>query len=84
MSRGATDPARAHDAARLLPVLGTILLMPPVVTMFAADVDVAGVPLIVVYLFTTWLALIGCAAWLARRLAADGPGRGQDESDRRG
>ena len=65
----ASDPARITDAARILPLIGVFLLMPPLVTLFAAPVDVGGVPLIVIYLFGVWFALIGCAAWLARRLA---------------
>ena len=62
-------PARIRDAAVLLPVLGLVLFMPPVVTLFAAGVaGVAGVPLIVVYVFGTWLGLIVAAALLSRRL----------------
>jgi hypothetical protein len=61
-------PGRLRDAAAALPLLGLVLLMPPVVTLFAAALDVAGIPLIVVYLFGVWLGLIGCAAALARRL----------------
>jgi len=68
-SPAAREPARTVDAARVLPVLGVLLLMPPVITLFAGIVDVGGVPLVVVYLFGVWLALIVCAALLARRLA---------------
>ena len=65
----AKDPARVVDAARALPIVGTFLLMPPLVTLFAVLANVGGVPLVVVYLFGVWLALIVCAALLARRLA---------------
>lgn len=61
-------PGRVRDTAVLLPILGLVLLMPPVVTLFVADVSLAGVPLIVVYLFGVWLGLIGATALLARRL----------------
>ena len=64
-------PQRIRDAASVLPILGAFLLLPPVVTLFAVQVDVAGVPLLVVYLFGVWLALIVCAALLARRLSTD-------------
>jgi len=60
--------ARAREAAGLLPILGLFLFMPPVITLFVARVHLAGVPLIVAYLFGVWLALIVCAALLARRL----------------
>jgi hypothetical protein len=63
------EAARIVDAARVLPILGVFLLMPPVITLFAGIADVAGVPRVVVYLFGVWLALIVCAALLARRLA---------------
>ena len=62
-------PARVRDAAVLLPVLGLVLFMPPVITLFAAaGAGVSGVPLIVVYVFGTWLALIVAGAVLSRRL----------------
>lgn len=79
-----SDPARMHDAARLLPIAGIVLLMPPVVTLFVADAMIGGVPLIVVYLFCTWLALIGCAAWLARRLSRPDPLEPSDTGGARG
>lgn len=60
--------ARARDAAVVLPLLGLFLLMPPVIGLFAVPVDVAGVPLIVLYLFGVWLALVLAAALLGRAL----------------
>lgn len=59
---------RLRDAAALLPVLGVALLMPPVIRIFAADVEFAGLPLIVTYVFGVWLGLVVAAALLARRL----------------
>jgi len=83
MNKRSADPAHVHDAARVLPMVGVVLLMPPVVTLFAADAAIGGVPLIVVYLFCTWLALIGCAAWLARRLSASEAARPDDHGTTR-
>jgi membrane protein implicated in regulation of membrane protease activity len=84
MKASPTDPARIGDAARLLPIVGAFLLMPPIITLFVGDGDIAGVPSVVVYLFGTWLALIGCAAWLARRVRAsyDGDPGDPDEPSR--
>ena len=61
------EPAnpRLRDAAALLPALAVFLLMPPVITLFTGGHKVGGVPLIVVYLFGAWLALIVAAALLA-------------------
>lgn len=66
--RGPAHGGRLRDAAALLPLLGLLLLMPPVITLFAVRIGVGGVPLIVVYVFGVWLALIACAAVLAWRL----------------
>lgn len=60
---------RARDAAGLLPLLGLALFVPPVITIVAAHgADLAGIPLIVAYVFGAWLGLIAAAALLARRL----------------
>ena len=64
----APDPGRARDVARIVTLLGVVLVMPPVVTLFVTDARIGGVPLIVAYLFAVWLALIGCARLLAHRL----------------
>ncbi|MCC6870363.1 MAG: hypothetical protein IT522_16215 [Burkholderiales bacterium] len=61
--------ARLRDAAVLLPAIGTFLFLPPAITLFVGGGTIAGVPLIVVYLFGLWLALIAGAALIARRLA---------------
>lgn len=70
--------AQASDAAGVLPLFGLFLLMPPIVTVFATQLDLGGIPLIAVYIFSVWAALILCAALLARRLdpgqAAPDPG----------
>lgn len=69
------DSGTAADAVTALPLFGLFLLMPPMITLFARGFDLAGVPLIVVYVFGVWIALIVCAALLARRLD---PSRSED------
>ncbi|WP_187968515.1 hypothetical protein [Aquibium microcysteis] len=62
----------ARDAAAILPFVSVVLLFPPIVYIFAAPVSVAGVPLIVLYLFGVWAAII-LAAWIvSRRLQPEG------------
>jgi hypothetical protein len=56
----------------VLPLFGLFLLMPPIITVFAAQLDLGGIPLVVIYVFSVWAMLILCAALLARRLD---PGR---------
>jgi hypothetical protein len=68
MESGPLHSGTAPDAAVVLPLFGLFLLMPPVITLFASGFDIHGVPLIVVYVFGVWIALIVCAALLARRL----------------
>jgi hypothetical protein len=58
----------APDAAVVLPLFGVFLLMPPIITLFASGLDIHGVPLIVLYVFSVWIGLIVCAALLAKRL----------------
>lgn len=60
--------ARARDAAIVLPLLGLVLLMPPVIVLFAVPIRIAGVPLIVIYVFGVWLTLVLGAALLGRVL----------------
>ncbi|MBS0319105.1 MAG: hypothetical protein JSR18_01065 [Proteobacteria bacterium] len=62
-------PSRLRDAASVLPLVGLVLLMPPMIVLFTARHRIAGVPLIVLYLFGVWVALVAGAALLARRMA---------------
>jgi len=49
-------------------VLGAILLSWPFLTIFNRAWAVFGIPLLVFYLFAVWLAMIGAAFWVTRRL----------------
>jgi hypothetical protein len=71
---------RAREAARLLPLVGLFLVLPPMIALFAVPVDVAGVPLLVVYFFAVWLGLVLAAALLGRAPAPPPPGE-QGESE---
>lgn len=67
----ATGPAdKTYNLALLLPLCGLFLLMPPAVLAFDIETTIAGIPMIVVYIFAVWALLILGAALLARRLAA--------------
>jgi hypothetical protein len=80
------DGERTRDAATILPFVASILLMPPLLGVFAAPVTVSGIPLIIVYVFAVWIAIIGTAFLLARKLshpalggAAGQPREGEDQ-----
>ncbi len=60
-------PRRARDLALILPFIGMAALMPPLVGLFVGS-TIAGVPLILAYLFGLWLALILAALMVAWRL----------------
>jgi hypothetical protein len=66
------DPERARDAATLLPFAAAILILPPVVLLFAVPLVVAGIPLIVVYIFGAWAAIVLATWWVARNPAITG------------
>lgn len=67
------DDGPATSAAVALPMLGLFLLMPPMTVLFAQGAGLGGVPLIVLYVFGVWCALIVCAIGLARRLREPAP-----------
>ncbi|MGG7567024.1 hypothetical protein ACQ5SO_12795 [Rhodovulum sp. DZ06] len=63
----------------MAPVVGTFLLTPPFILVFAADATVFGVPLLLAYLLAVWVGLI-FGAWrlsgrLRRRLELHGAAR---------
>jgi len=61
---------RLKDAAMLLPLLGGLLFLFPLVYLFIAY-DTPGSPgATAIYLFSAWLILILCAAYLAPRMQA--------------
>ncbi len=70
MNRRRSQSARLRDASVLLPLIGVFLWMPPLISLFAVDRQLFGIPLVVVYLFGVWLALIVCALWISRHLSA--------------
>lgn len=61
---------KARDAAFALPVIGAVLILPPVARVFDIDAEIAGVPLVVAYIFVIWIVLIGVARHVSRLVAA--------------
>lgn len=59
---------RAEHADRLVAlfVLGCLVLTYPLLALFNRSGMVLGVPLLYVYLFGVWAALIALAAWTVR------------------
>lgn len=69
-----------RDAATILPVVAAVLLLPPVILVFSASVTLGGVPLIVIYVFGVWAAVI-LAAWLLARHQARVPDGAGDSAE---
>lgn len=69
-----------RDAAAILPVAAIFLLLPPVILIFSAPVLIAGIPLIVLYVYGVWACLILIALLVALRVEdADGDGKNKPD-----
>ncbi|ODU84619.1 hypothetical protein [Devosia sp. 63-57] len=77
------DRRRVVGGMFMLTVLGLVLLVPPVVTLFNHDISIMGMPQIVVYIFGVWVLLIVGTVVLTRNLTPDTPdiAERQDEGD---
>lgn len=68
---------KTRDSVALLVLLGTFLVMPPILAVVNQPTTVWGLPTIVVYVFAVWGALVACTRLVALR--ADHMGSGDDE-----
>ncbi len=69
LARNSYRRRRLMDAARLLPVLGLVMIMMPVLWVSGTSGGAGSTARGAVYLFTIWALLIVLAAMLARRLS---------------
>lgn len=56
------------SGALFLTLLGSLMLLPPLASVFQIQRRFFGVPTELLYLFACWIALIATAYWLSRRL----------------
>jgi hypothetical protein len=63
---------KTRDWALILPVVGLVLFMPPIASIFPVGGSLGGVPASVVYIFVVWASLILGAFLLARRVSRQG------------
>ena len=59
--------------AGLLLCMGAVCLLPPIALVFDKPIDVFGIPLVVLYVFGTWLTLIVLAKVLSDRFQDSDP-----------
>lgn len=76
----ASRPTRTkvRDAVALMVLLGTWLVMPPMLSVVSQPTSVLGIPTIVVYVFAVWAGLIVFTRIVARRA-----GQGIEREERR-
>lgn len=72
------NTSKIRDTIMALALIGTWLMMPPMLEVFQGPSAIFGMPTIVVYLFGVWLALIVTTALVARHVARS---EGQPSSD---
>ena len=46
---------KSRESGFLLPIVGFLALVPPVISLFADDARIFGVPMIILYIFFVWL-----------------------------
>jgi hypothetical protein len=72
-------PSRTRELLVALFLLGALLLAPPLLIIFNKATRILGVPMLYLYLFAVWTALIGLVALAVERrqaaedLVASGP-----------
>lgn len=75
-----TSSRGIRDAATVLPLAATCLLMPPIILIFATPAFVAGVPLIIVYIFGIWALTVVASFVVARALQREELTAGTDDT----
>jgi len=60
---------RLNDMAIIAPLVGFVLLAPPIIGLFATEGTLFGAPVILIYLFVIWFGLILAAGILSRKLS---------------
>ncbi len=61
------DDIRRRDRLIGLFLLAMVLLDPPVLLLFGGGATLFGLPVLYLYLFAAWLAIIVAIAWIAER-----------------
>ncbi len=72
---------KVRGRSMVLLLVGTALLMPPLIGVSLLDAKIAGIPAPLVYVFGVWALLIGIAFSLAGPLAESDPGAASPEAD---
>lgn len=68
LAKRAYRKRKLRDAALVLPILGVFLLASPLITIFANDGQVLGLPTPFIYIFGVWILLVIAARRMAHLL----------------
>jgi predicted tellurium resistance membrane protein TerC len=71
-------PSRTRELLVALLLLGVLLFVPPLLTIFNQATRILGVPMLYLYLFVVWAALIALVAFAVERRDAAGDPTGAD------
>lgn len=71
LERASYRQRRLRDAARLLPLVGAVLWVIPL--LWVRNPETAGSAGAMIYIFGAWVILIGVSAVISRRLRPDDP-----------
>jgi hypothetical protein len=71
---------KIRDRALILPLVGLLLLTPPLANIFELDARLNGVPIVLVYVFAVWAGLVAGAILLSRGLRDADPGPPLEET----
>jgi len=75
-----TVQKKMENAAFFLPFLGVALVVPPILSVFSVATKIFGIPLLVVYIFTVWLGLIGVTFFLSKRMVTGSDATTENEN----
>ncbi len=78
---GPTRPRRSAEKSVALFLLGLVCFTPPLLGIFGMPERLFGLPVLYLYLFAVWGALIALAARIAGRRRGGGDAAGRDEAD---
>ena len=72
---------KTGDRAVILVVIGCLLLLPPLASIFQIDWRILGIPFTGLYLFLVWGALIVGTAFLSKRLQRNADRENDERAD---
>lgn len=67
-SPSTSETRKREHTALMLPIVGALLIVPPLLTLFTGPHRIFGAPLETIYLFSVWIAMIVGAVLASRHM----------------